>query len=105
MQITRHERRERLLHGITLREARSRSTAGQTPASGSHKKTTGLCFDESDPLPYTAPTAHHHISETMRNKENIVAWVSERTQDPAMEVSLNPNARCSYLFIPFRTLC
>jgi hypothetical protein len=96
MQIARHERRERLLRGIALREEEaSNHTSRILPdanipqtAPESKLRRSALRFEDSDPLPQTSPTAHHHISEQARHHDNVLTWLSENQHDHAVEVSL-----------------
>jgi hypothetical protein len=53
------------------------------------RNTAVVLFGESDPLPYTMPRAHYHISETTRHAENITAWLARNQGDCATIVSLN----------------
>jgi hypothetical protein len=84
-QITRHERRERLLRGIVIRNA---ETLGLPPPNSlkSRKVPTGIRFEDSEKLPFTLPSAHHHISELSRYPLNIYEFVTDHEGDPAVKV-------------------
>lgn len=44
-------------------------------------------FESDDPLPYTDPLMHHHMSDTRRHPQDIFTFVKQYPQDPAMKVS------------------
>ena len=46
--------------------------------------TAAVSFQESDPLPYTLPTAHHHISNSNYYYNNLTAWLGTYPGDPAL---------------------
>ena len=73
-QITKHQRRERLLHNLS-----KSSTPENNP-------TAAVSFRDSDPLPYTSPTVHHHISNSNRYYENLTTWLGTYSGDPALTV-------------------
>jgi hypothetical protein len=86
-QIAKHQRRERLLHNLSKP---SRATTKNNPMAS-------VGFQESDPLPYTSPTAHHHISNSNRHHNDLTAWLGTHSGDPALAVRYFFN--CS-LFVP-----
>lgn len=51
------------------------------------KANLSLAFSDSDPLPFTSPKVHYHISESKRFKENIAEWLGLNAEDPAIKVS------------------
>jgi hypothetical protein len=51
---------------------------------------SSLGFADSEPLPFTPPRIHHHISESKRYYENLPQWVGQNASDPAMKVRLHP---------------
>jgi hypothetical protein len=53
-------------------------------SSGS--KPVSLRFEDSDPLPYTDPAAHYHMSLSTRYFENITTWLGDNAGDPAFHV-------------------
>jgi hypothetical protein len=73
-QIAKHQRRERLLYNLS-----KSSTPENNP-------TATVSFQESDPLPYTPPTVHHHISNSNRHHINLTAWLGTHSGDPALIV-------------------
>ena len=73
-QIAKHQRRERLLHNLS-----KSSTPENNP-------TAAVGFQDSDPLPYTPPTVHHHISISNRYYENLTTWLGTHSGDPALIV-------------------
>ncbi|KAF4611550.1 hypothetical protein D9613_004494 [Agrocybe pediades] len=80
-QITRQQRRERVLHKIQLRQ--------QQPAQAPKNlaRTSSIVpFNESEPLPFTRPEDHHHIANTQRYHENIYKWLyGKHEDDPALK--------------------
>ena len=84
-QIAKHQRRERLLHNLSKLSA---------PKSN---PTAAVGFQESDPLPFTLPTVHHHISNSNRYHDNMTAWLGTHSGDPALMVLISSTARCLYL--------
>jgi hypothetical protein len=51
------------------------------------KANPSLAFSDSDPLPFTSPKVHHHISESKRFKHSISEWLGLNAEDPAIKVS------------------
>jgi hypothetical protein len=92
-QITKHEGRERKLRKIRRQQAATdkKNSAAQVPSTmGSSTKRKGkpvsLDFTDSDPMPYTDPTVHYHMSQSVRYYENITKWLGDNVDDPATEV-------------------
>jgi hypothetical protein len=79
-QIAKHQRRERVLYNISK-------------SSMPKSQTAAVNFQESDPLPFTPPTAHHHISNSNRYYNNLTAWLGSYSGDPALIV--RPHFDCS----------
>jgi hypothetical protein len=73
-QIAKHQRRERLLHNLS-----------KLSLPENHP-TAAVSFQESDPLPYTPPTVHHHISNSNRYYNNLTGWLGTHSGDPALIV-------------------
>ena len=48
--------------------------------------TAAVNFHESEPLPFTSPTTHYHISDSTRHHENVTAWLAKNSGDPALKV-------------------
>lgn len=63
-----------------------RSTLGKGSKPDKQTANPSLDFADSDPLPFTSPKAHHHISESKRFKEDIPTWLGVNAEDPAMKV-------------------
>jgi len=85
-QIAKHEQRERRLHQMrmgnqpTLNPSVS-STASSAPALAPH---------DLDPLPFTDPAVHYHMSQSQRNYIDITSWLADNKQDPALKVIDKP---------------
>lgn len=54
-----------------------------------HGSPVSLSFADDDPLPYTAPDRHYHVSETNRHFEDLAEWLSVNENDPAFKASDN----------------
>ena len=88
-QIANHQQRQRILRKIRLRtQSLLKGKQSASELKRPRYKTAALDFEDEDPLPYTSPTAHHHISETTRHAKNITAWLTEHQGDPATMVSM-----------------
>ncbi len=75
-------RRERLIHRL-----RERNKLNQAVANLNNLPT--LPFEEqSDLLPPTLPTQHHHISINSRHKVQLSQWLHKNSDDPAILVSV-----------------
>lgn len=63
----------------------------------SHKRTKAqpTQFVVNDPLPYSIPSHHHHISEGDRDFEEVIDFVANRSEDPAVQV------RVCFIYKPF----
>jgi hypothetical protein len=77
-QIAKHQQRERILRKIRHRVQQANATQA---------KPAVVAFEESEPLPQTPPSVHHHMSESTRHWENITAWLATNRADPALKVS------------------
>lgn len=51
-------------------------------------------------LPYTSPEEHYHISETEKDRINLISWVREHGDDIAYQVSSPANSSTSALPLP-----
>lgn len=81
-QLASQEARERVV-------SQSRTELGldkPTPKVDRRRKAPQPATVLNDPLPYTQPTAHHHISESTRNWHGISQWLTERAGDRAVKV-------------------
>ena len=65
---------------------KTRHLKGKQRDTGKKKANPSLGFADSDPLPFTSPKAHHHISESTRFKEDIPSWLGLNADDPAVKV-------------------
>ena len=86
-QITRQQRRERIIRKIRERLKKQDDTNVaclsrdaeilHLPVNfkGIQSPSPAVSFEESDALPQTSPEVHHHISNSTRQKENIFKWV------------------------------
>ncbi|KAA1479425.1 hypothetical protein DENSPDRAFT_862027 [Dentipellis sp. KUC8613] len=78
MQITKHQRRERLLHNVYL----------QAPKLAKDSKSSHggaiVNFSEPEPLPKTAPDVHYHIARTARYSLELSTWLSTHGGDIAL---------------------
>lgn len=45
-----------------------------------------LAFTDNEPLPFTAPKVHHHISESKRFYVDLTRWLGDNAGDPAIKV-------------------
>jgi hypothetical protein len=67
---------------------RKKADKGKMRDDGSNKSSLG--FADSEPLPFTPPRIHHHISESKRYYENLPQWIGRNAGDPAMKVRISP---------------
>lgn len=110
-QITKHQRREKLLyrirkrlHALNLRlnaETVPQVTSSthsasdphnQTAVSGTakkklHRKRPVVSFVEEEPLPSAPPSIHHQISESRRYYDDLSGWLNDNHNDLAITVS------------------
>ena len=99
-QISRHVRRERILHSISEREAERKARIAQqdpqafcTTAAGSRKRgrprKDKLAFDfgDTDPLINMRFRDHHQMSDSEREYLDVTQWALKHKEDPAMKVS------------------
>jgi len=85
-QITKHERRERMLWNIRLRKSAEQQES-QHPSDSNGL--AYLNFEDSDPLLYTDPAVRYHISNSMEYHENLTTWLGEHKDDPAFRVRIS----------------
>jgi hypothetical protein len=90
-QIAKHKQRERRLRQMRTdnqpTHKHSASSAGSAPA---------LLFHELDPLPFTDPTVHYHMSQSQRHYIDITSWLADNKQDPALKVIERPQLFFNY---------
>jgi hypothetical protein len=78
--MTRHERREKCL--LRRRQAPGSPTSRARAVHHHH-----VDFSENDPLPYSEPDLHHHISDNRRHYQDAFSFEKENPADPATKVS------------------
>lgn len=81
-QCARIERRQRI-----LRQMNKSAQKGKQKEDGSTHPKVALAVNQSDPLPFTSPRAHHHISESTRYFETIPKFLGNLQDDPAIQVT------------------
>ena len=82
-QIVKHQRRDDILHSIVSKDT-SKPKSRSKPQSQE---------SESEALPFMSPKDHHHIRESQRSYDDILAWVYERKDNPGMKVRLYHNLK------------
>jgi hypothetical protein len=70
---------------------RKKADKGKTRDHGTNNNKSSLGFADSEPLPFTPPRIHHHISESKRYYENLPQWISRNAGDPAVKVRIPPS--------------
>ena len=90
--IVKQQQREKILFRMSEAEAALKSKQmGKTPVGQSRMNRSvdspSLQFDESEPLPYSDPKDHYHISTTTRYFIHLCRWLGEYSDDPALAVS------------------
>jgi hypothetical protein len=89
-QITKLEHRERILAKMKWAELHHQSAllTSAEPPSGAKEQNgrPSLGFRDADPLPYTPPQYHHHISDSISKWFEITSWLGEHSGDPALRV-------------------
>lgn len=78
-------RRERLIHRLQERNKQNPALATVDP---SNDLPTVSFEEQSDALPPTPPTSHHHISVDSRQKVQLSQWLHKNRDDPAILVSV-----------------
>ncbi|THH16591.1 hypothetical protein EUX98_g9280 [Antrodiella citrinella] len=69
--------------GPTAAGSAGTTRLAQDSRSGTSTASPALNFTDSDPLPYTSPDQHHHMSLANRFHVNLYAWLRETEDDPA----------------------
>jgi hypothetical protein len=97
-QIAKHQHRERILRNIRLRSKQVAADADTQTSSDiitkdapqEKARTAAVSFEDSDPLPYTSPNVHYHISESKRHHEDITNWLGQNANlnDPTVKVGM-----------------
>ncbi|THG92874.1 hypothetical protein EW026_g8186 [Hermanssonia centrifuga] len=67
------------------RHLSSSSTSEQSVLPQSSGIPASLTFEDSDPLPYTPPDKHYHISQSNRFHKDVTDWLSSNNNDPALK--------------------
>lgn len=98
-QITKHQRRERMLHRIQqaerahLSQASDQSPFGasSTPVNVSLEPVKAFVpFTQSESLPKTPPEVHSHVSHSKRTRINLFQWLDAHADDDALRVCQSP---------------
>jgi hypothetical protein len=58
-----------------------------------------LRFEDSEPLPYSDPLCHYHISSSTRYYVNIYNWLANHKSDPALKVTFSSQLGCLLIMI------
>ncbi|EDQ99528.1 uncharacterized protein LACBIDRAFT_334986 [Laccaria bicolor S238N-H82] len=82
--ISVHQRRERILHKISLRSGETGNRQEKLCKGNRKNLALTIPFEEAENLPFTDPQVHHHMSSDTRHKIDVVQWVGENEDDPAM---------------------
>ncbi|KAK7037071.1 hypothetical protein R3P38DRAFT_3480997 [Favolaschia claudopus] len=90
-QISKLERRETALLRMAARaRSKAQHLGGTKPtpvaqgyAKRLKKAQTYLSFAESEALPYTTPSQHHHISRSRNTSFHLSSWLAKNKDDPA----------------------
>jgi hypothetical protein len=113
-QITKHQRRERILRRIHQRSQDILNDPDVNPpssiptasslsvASPSHShmpettKSPALAFEDEEALPLTSPADHHHLSNSRRYPENVIKWLTQNAGDPALSVRFSSRSSIKF---------
>ena len=62
-----------------------------------------VAFEGGEALPPSSPHEHHHISVDTHHKINLLHWLSNNQDDPALEACdfLRTKLKCSYIILGF----
>lgn len=112
--ISVQESRERHIAKISRFESEVRAMAEKLKAQNSSKSKTsrkrrrlggppsralGYAFD--DPLPYSSPSQHHHISDTERSYDDLVAFANPDSDEVDMALEVRFRSIVSCFISPF----
>ena len=98
--IARHVYRERTLFRAKQMLKHKKTAADQHGDSEleteQNVNTLNIPLDEEEILDPTPPEQHHHISKDVRHKVDVLKWLADNRNDPALKVSsfclaINPN--------------
>ena len=114
--ITKQQRRERILFKMAeaspygkAGKGKDKQGAGKGKVLQQNHDAPALRFEDSEPLPYSDPLSHYHISSSTRYHINIYNWLGRHARDDlALKVnfllwnfikskSINHNTRTFYL--------
>ncbi|PSR92437.1 hypothetical protein PHLCEN_2v4719 [Hermanssonia centrifuga] len=91
-QITRQHMQEELIQRVKKRVEKASDNKDKTvqpnDLSVSSRATAiqaSLSFAESNPLPYTPPEKHDHLSQSNRFHQNMNDWLNSNNGDPALK--------------------
>jgi hypothetical protein len=93
--IAKQQRRERILFKMAEGSPYEVKGKGKQDAGKEKSKVLQLSspdapalrFEDSEPLPYSDPECHYHISTSTRYHVNIYKWLAQHESDPALNVS------------------
>ena len=91
--ITKQQHRERILSQLReLAPQPSSSTEKKQRyddmrAGNSEEGRPSVSFEDAESLTPTSPSSHHQISREVHHKINLVAWLGNNQDDPALEVN------------------
>ena len=89
--IARHVYRERTLLQVQqslkkrVLDQKRRNEVGQPDSKDAN--TLNIPLGEEEVLGPTPPEDHHHISKDVRHKVNVLKWLADNKNDPALTVS------------------
>ena len=83
--IARHVYRERTL--FQARQALKNINLDENPIKNdSDANTLNIPLGEAEVLGPTPPEQHHHMSKDVRHKVDVLKWVTDNRDDPALKV-------------------
>jgi hypothetical protein len=91
--ITKQQHRERILSQMReLAPQPSFSTEkkrkyGDMQAGNSEEGGLSISFEDTESLTPTSPRSHHQISREVCHKINLLAWLGNNQDDPALQVN------------------
>jgi hypothetical protein len=85
--IAKQQRRERLLHHIKELAPSGTSTRTRKRKYGNIEAALPhIAFEDDEELPQSFPHKHHHISRGTRHKIDLLRWLGDNEDDPALKV-------------------
>ena len=67
-------------------EVAAASAKNPSSPSEGEQEDVSLQFTDNEPLPYTSPRVHHHISDSQRYHNDITRFLTKNRNDPALKV-------------------